>query len=584
MKLEKFIFQDGAAYEFTGGYAFPGETEYFLNPFGSRIEKGSVFILSHYPIYKLIAPAVKKYEREGDAYKFTGRIGIATVDEYFLDDKGSMLRGMLFRQDKDYPVYTLLAQKHTEGTKFQKGNDDGAGRPQGEGSKLYFYTTDIPIDPSKPTSFKTMKGMSELQEKLKKEFSDPPPFIKQGEDYFLYVKHDVVQKGDWFYSTVGNMIRQALNGIVNINRYIYEKLPLTVIQDGVQYVFTGEYRAPKDTEFTYGDGPNPEVKLLKIDISKAFMLRELKYPIYITFVDYYWKKYPAMDKLSKGKPKSYATQQEFLSKLVNALHSDKTISDAKHELIENFIKYGGYFPLSSGFLYKHPSDTSIQFFDNIETSFDINNPPKSFIQDGGLYELVSCNNILPNHGQYFYNVLVKRVVKFDDLVAWLYKQQMFPIYKRIGGIDFGKEETGNMSGAAIQKLQAGDRETLSNSECLQLFDYWLLKNPVLDYGFVEYEKKPLFQYFKCLKKNGAYTEQTLAIVKSIVYNSAAQEHEKAICSPSGYIEGINHRYQKTLSFEELKSLNVQFMSIGKFFSSVNDSEFIESAVNYKILE
>ncbi len=251
MKLEKFIIQDGAAYEFTGEHAFPGETEYFLNPFGSRIEKGSVFILSHYPIYKLIAPAVKKYEREGDAYKFTGRIGIATVDEYFLDDKGSMLRGMLFRQDKDYPVYTLLAQKHTEGTKFQKGNDDGAGRPQGEGSKLYFYTTDIPIDPSKPTSFKTMKGMSELQEKLKKEFSDPPPFIKQGEDYFLYVKTAQVNKGDWYYSTNGNMLNQSVIGGLKVERPIYEKLPLTLIQDGVQYVFTGEYRQVSKGESYY---------------------------------------------------------------------------------------------------------------------------------------------------------------------------------------------------------------------------------------------------------------------------------------------------------------------------------------------
>jgi hypothetical protein len=295
-----------------------------------------------------------------------------------------------------------------------------------------------------------MKGMSELQEKLKKEFSDPPPFIKQGEDYFLYVKNGSPDKGVYYY--FGDKVILSKTGFF-ANIPIYEKLPLTLIQDGVQYVFTGEYRKVSKDEYYYQTRIGLE-KWLGVVMQKSVGL----YPIYITFEDYYWKQYPAMDAAGK--------------------------------------KYASF--------------------------------------------------------------------------------RTAPLLRQ-----WADE---NMSGAAIQKLQEMNRRELSVTECLQLFEYWLLKNPVLDYGHIEYDKKPLFQYFKCEKENGAYTAQTISIMKAIVYNGAAQEHEKAICSPSGYIEGINHRYQKTLSFEELKSLNVQFMSIGKFFSSVNDSEFIESAVNYKILE
>lgn len=451
MKLEQFIIQDGAGYEFTGEFRIPDASEdYWMDPDTVKIVHGDLATYCYRRlIYKLIAPKTVYYKKEGDAYKFTGRIGIATVDEYFLDDKGSMLRGMLFRQDKDYPVYTLLAQKHTEGTKFQKGNDDGAGRPQGEGSKLYFYTTDIPIDPSKPTSFKTMKGMSELQEKLKKEFSGPPPFIKQGEDYFLYVKNGSPDKGVYYY--FGDKVILSKTGFF-ANIPIYEKLPLTLIQDDVQYVFTGEYRSVGLYEWFLNKGT-----LLKWCNFLAPKTTE-SHPIYITFEDYYWKKYPAMDAAGK-----------------------KYVSFRTAPLLRQWA---------------------------------------------------------------------------DE----------------------------NMSGAAIQKLQEMNRRELSPTECLQLFDYWLLKNPVLDYGHIEYDKKPLFQHFKCEKENGAYTAQTISIMKAIVYNGAAYEKEKTICFPSGHIEGINHRYQKELSFEELKSLNVQFMSIGKFFSSVNDSQFIESAINYKILE
>lgn len=400
MKLEQFIIQDGAGYEFTGEFRIPDASEdYWMDPDTVKIVHGDLATYCYRRlIYKLIAPKTVYYKKEGDAYKFTGRIGIATVDEYFLDDKGRMLRGMLFRQDKDYPVYTLLAQKHTEG-------------------------------PSKQDA--------------------PPPFIKQGEDYFLYVKTAQVNKGDWYYSTNGNMLNQSVIGGLKVERPIYEKLPLTLIQDGVQYVFTGEYRVPEKNDFAYF---NTSKNVYHCSGGGGAL------PIYITFEDYYWKQYPAMDAAGK--------------------------------------KYASF--------------------------------------------------------------------------------RTAPLLRQ-----WADE---NMSGAAIQKLQEMNRRELSVTECLQLFEYWLLKNPVLDYGHIEYDKKPLFQYFKCEKENGAYTAQTISIMKAIVYNGAAYEKEKTICFPSGHIEGINHRYQKELSFEELKSLNVQFMSIGKFFSSVNDSQFIESAINYKILE
>jgi len=402
MKLEQFIIQDGAGYEFTGEYKAPDLKNYYLCPDKEKIvqcDYGSATYKR--PIYKLIAPAVIKSSKS--QYKFTGKIDTIKNGEFALITYSNennwhiqSFQGCIFLNVK-FPIYEAIV--------------DWKKEPQ---------KTDA-----------------------------PPPFIKQGEDYFLYVKHDVVQKGDWFCSTDGNMIRQALNGIMNINRYIYEKLPLTLIQDGVQYVFTGEYRVPEKNDFAYF---NTSKNVYHCSGGGGAL------PIYITFEDYYWKQYPAMDAAGK--------------------------------------KYASF--------------------------------------------------------------------------------RTAPLLRQ-----WADE---NMSGAAIQKLQEMNRRELSVTECLQLFEYWLLKNPVLDYGHIEYDKKPLFQYFKCEKENGAYTAQTISIMKAIVYNGAAYEKEKTICFPSGHIEGINHRYQKELSFEELKSLNVQFMSIGKFFSSVNDSQFIESAINYKILE
>jgi len=425
--------KSGNGYQLTEMFRVPTKDEphAWIGPFKDEIRISDGKETSKYHIYKLIAPAIKKYEREGDAYEFTGRIGTAKTHEYFYNEKGQMISGA-FPQNAERPIYTLLAQKHTEKHPVEKTNE-------------YFDKASEVLD----EVYDALNGISAFGDNLKKEYSAPPPFIKQGEDYFLYVKHDVVQKGDWFCSTDGNMIRQALNGIMNINRYIYEKLPLTVIQDGVQYVFTGEYRVPEKNDFAYF---NTSKNVYHCSGGGGAL------PIYITFEDYYWKQYPAMDAAGK--------------------------------------KYASF--------------------------------------------------------------------------------RTAPLLRQ-----WADE---NMSGAAIQKLQEMNRRELSVTECLQLFEYWLLKNPVLDYGHIEYDKKPLFQYFKCEKENGAYTAQTISIMKAIVYNGAAYEKEKTICFPSGHIEGINHRYQKELSFEELKSLNVQFMSIGKFFSSVNDSQFIESAINYKILE
>jgi len=504
MKLEQFIIQDGAGYEFTGEFRIPDASEdYWMDPDTVKIVHGDLATYCYRRlIYKLIAPKTVYYKKEGDAYKFTGRIGIATVDEYFLDDKGRMLRGMLFRQDKDYPVYTLLAQKHTEG-------------------------------PSKQDA--------------------PPPFIKQGEDYFLYVKTAQVNKGDWYYSTNGNMLNQSVIGGLKVERPIYEKLPLTLIQDDVQYVFTGEYRKVSKDEYYYYYHSK---KIYKYEGQFAAE-SESSFPIYITFEDYYWKKYPAMDAAGK----KYVSRTEQLNKWAN---------EHNKEVFEKVLE-------------RVFSDELLE----AATTFDIHNPPKYWIQEGGLYERVFWNasglHVLSTEElrqvEYYYNEFSKKLVEIEIRAI----QNKFHYYKRIGGIDFS-DEPAKMSGAAIQKLQAANRREVSPTECLQLFDYWLLKNPVLDYGHIEYDKKPLFQYFKCEKENGAYTAQTISIMKAIVYNGAAYEKEKTICFPSGHIEGINHRYQKELSFEELKSLNVQFMSIGKFFSSVNDSQFIESAINYKILE
>jgi len=415
MKLEQFIIQDGAGYEFTGEFRIPDASEdYWMDPDTVKIVHGDLATYCYRRlIYKLIAPKTVYYKKEGDAYKFTGRIGIATVDEYFLDDKGRMLRGMLFRQDKDYPVYTLLAQKHTEG-------------------------------PSKQDA--------------------PPPFIKQGEDYFLYVKTAQVNKGDWYYSTNGNMLNQSVIGGLKVERPIYEKLPLTLIQDDVQYVFTGEYRKVSKDEYYYYYHSK---KIYKYEGQFAAE-SESSFPIYITFEDFYYKKYPAMDAAGK----EYA---------------------------------------------KTP---------------------------------------------------------IDELFEWTKNK---------------------MSGVAIQKLQAARSTGLTPAEMLELWEHWTKNYPILSYGFVDSDKCPKYQevlthWYDKVGQFEKYKQHKLTIMTIILENLGEYQHPNPMPSYSGYIlEGIHHRYQRRLSFQELKELKVQLVHRSPLLiETVNPDSpnlrYYFSAINYRILE
>jgi len=286
MKLEKIIIQDGAAYEFTGEYRQALPDEPFLSDWSEKIYwcKNQT---GYHPIYKLIAPAT--LERDGNKYKFTGKIDMAGEDECYY--YSGTLYAARYQVNK-LPIYTLIEEKKED---------------------------------------------------------TPPPFIKQGEDYFLYVKTDYANRGDYARISNGKIYKCTLDAKEDTTKPgkfpIYEKLPLKVLQDGVLYVFTGEYRQVIKKEFYYYN------KNIVDWCGTTCLKSDGLYPIYITFEDFYWKKYPAMDAVGKKYAKTPIDKKDFgsavetenLNKIVQSLHSEKVVSDAKVKEFTDFIKYGGVF-------------------------------------------------------------------------------------------------------------------------------------------------------------------------------------------------------------------------------------------------
>jgi len=84
------------------------------------------------------------------------------------------------------------------------------------------------------------------------------------------------------------------------------------------------------------------------------------------------------------------------------------------------------------------------------------------------------------------------------------------------------------------------------------------------------------------KGHTSVNAQILDIMIAIIYNGADYFKEDARDYTIGCFSGINHRYQKKMSFEELKALNLQFQVYGDLFTS-DEGSFL-SILNYKILE
>jgi hypothetical protein len=468
MKLEKFIFQDGAAYEFTGEYKAPLDGDYYFSATKEakiRQWNGGPTKYSR-PIYKLSPPAV--VEQNGKKYKFTGLLAIPKKGDYFLNSGG--IFGVEINNHKpsffasefyyDYPIYTLIEEKKHP---VEKTNE-------------YFDKASEVLD----EVYDALKGISAFGDNLKKKYTPPPPFIKQGEDYYLFTgkRLNMPDKGA-YYATLGEIVQS--NGMpLHFPYPIYIKLSPVILQGNRMFIFSGEYRKAKLEDYflffenleDYIEDDPEKMKIVQSEIGRSLS----KHAIYLT-----WEQYVAKERLG-----------------------------------------------------------------SVSEILDFNGKMNKWIKEGG-----------PNK---------------------------------------------SMSGVAIQKLQEKKYPKLNREQLLSLWSIWTSNYPVLCFANVDYDKCPKFQKFKtnfehCLpfpklfgKKEDRFKQHKIDIVTAIIFNGPEyQGNDTVDVADAFHIGGLNNRYMKELSFDELKSLKLQFLSGESLIPAVveqgSDREkYYFSAINYKILE